>query len=99
MKRTILGSLALVAFPLFISSSIGQEQNLADAIRKLDGSVFPPDSKEAKALREMVGKEVRARRDAVNQRETKLWKAIKTRRDWERYRDERLKLLRESLGQ
>ena len=52
MKRTVVGLLALVAFT---SVGSGQEQDLAEAIRKLDGSVFPPKSDEAKALREMVG--------------------------------------------
>jgi dienelactone hydrolase len=84
---------------MFFSNSPGQEQDLAEAIRKLDANFHPANSAQAKVLREMVGKEVRARRDVVNQRETKLWENIKTKEDWERYRDERLKALRESLGQ
>src|SRR5262245_14473772 len=77
MKKLILGLVAVNMVPLSICIGTGQEQDLASAIRKLDANVFHPNSDQAKALREMIAKEVRARRDAVNQHETKLWDAIK----------------------
>src|SRR5207253_9179263 len=39
-----------------------------------------------------------AKRDAVNRRESDLWHHLGSRADWEKYRDERINKLRESLG-
>jgi dienelactone hydrolase len=74
------------------------EAELAKALRELRAGVFPLESAEAKELRQMLGKEVRARRDAANRRESAAWDAIATKEEWEKYRDQRLEALRRSLG-
>jgi hypothetical protein len=75
------------------------EPSLAEQLKQLDGTVVPADSEKGKQLPAMVSDDIRARRQAANQRETRLWREVKTRADWERYRDPRLQALRESLGQ
>ncbi|HYT94936.1 MAG TPA: acetylxylan esterase [Gemmataceae bacterium] len=72
--------------------------DLADKLRALDARVFPADSEDAKKLPQMLSRDVQARRAAVNQRETEAWRGLKTKADWERYRDPRIKALRDSLG-
>src|SRR5262249_41023798 len=49
-------------------------------------------------LSQMLAEDVRSRLRAANQRSTKDWQAIKTKEDWEKFRDERLQALRASLG-
>jgi cephalosporin-C deacetylase-like acetyl esterase len=61
-------------------------------------SMFEPDSPEAKAFPKMVSAEQRKRMQEANERESKLFVAIKTKAEWEKYRDERIGKLRESLG-
>ena len=42
---------------------------------------------------------MRARIQVANERESKAWHALKSREDWERFRDVRLQALRASLGE
>ncbi len=92
-----LGLLLVVAQAVIPGES--SSKKLVEELQRLDPRVVPPESKEAKALRTTVSREIRARRDAVNQRESRNWNAIKTKEDWERYRNPRLEALRRSLGQ
>jgi dienelactone hydrolase len=71
---------------------------LATQLRGLDGTVLPAEQAKVKPPAQMLAQDVRARREAVNQRETRAWHGLQTRADWERYRDPRLQALRESLG-
>jgi dienelactone hydrolase len=59
-----------------------------------DPVVLPPGA----GADRLLGEDARARIRAANQRESKAWAEIRTREDWERYRDDRLRALRESLG-
>src|SRR5947199_8041914 len=77
---------ALVAWGL--RANVRQEADLAAKLRGLEPDVAVSDAAD-----------VRARLQAANRRETAAWRALKTREDWERYRDARLKALRESLGE
>jgi dienelactone hydrolase len=72
--------------------------DLATQLTALDATVVT-DADKAKKLGQMLADDARARIRAVNQRETKLWQEIKTKADWERFRDQRLKALRDALGQ
>jgi dienelactone hydrolase len=72
------------------------KSDLAEQLRRLDAEVTTNPL--TKGLREMAGKEIRARRDAANRRESQAWQKIQTKADWEQYRDIRLKALRDSLG-
>jgi cephalosporin-C deacetylase-like acetyl esterase len=47
----------------------------------------------------MLGSDLRARRDAANRADREAWQRVQSRSDWERFRDQRLKALRASLGQ
>jgi cephalosporin-C deacetylase-like acetyl esterase len=76
-----------------------KEGDLAAQLRELTANVLPADEGLAKRLRQMLAQDMRGRRTAANQRETKNWRAVQTRADWERYRDVRIQALRESLGQ
>jgi dienelactone hydrolase len=74
------------------------DPDLATQLRRLDIRAFPPEGDPAGKLPRMLADDVRARVQAANLRENKSWEAVKTRTDWERYRDLRLQALRESLG-
>jgi hypothetical protein len=71
---------------------------LAEQLRRLELRVAPTAEK-AREWAGMLARDVRARRDAANRRESEAWHTIKTRADWERYRDVRLRALRDSLGE
>src|SRR4051794_23749113 len=75
------------------------DPTLAEQLKEFNGTVVPADSEKGKQLPAMVSDETRPRRSAANERETKLWREVQNRADWERYRDPRLQALRESLGQ
>ena len=69
---------------------------LAAAIEGLSAHVLS-DSKRDEAAG-MIERDLRRRRDAANERNRADWYAIKTREQWEAYRDGRLEKLRTSLG-
>lgn len=69
-------------------------QGLEDEIRKLDTRVIPADAEPARLL----SRDVQARLLEANVRETDAWRAIRTRGEWEEYRDKKIKALRASLG-
>jgi dienelactone hydrolase len=95
-KNAMRPFVAITFSLLFTAHAAAQEKNkeLIDALQKLDARVFKPGSADAKlrsdALRQM--------RDDVNKKDVELWRAVKTKADWEKFRDERLAKLRESLG-
>jgi cephalosporin-C deacetylase-like acetyl esterase len=74
------------------------ENGLARQLRDLDAKVFLADGTRAKALAEMLARDVRARLQAANLRENEAWRKVSSRPDWENYRDVRLQALRASLG-
>lgn len=61
---------------------------------EIDPRVLPPGVDRGRQL----SQDARARIRAANDRESEAWRKIKTREEWEAYRDARLKALRESLG-
>src|SRR5437016_5367669 len=71
-----------------------QDRDLIDALQKLDARVLKPDSADAKLRSDTL----RKMREDVNKRDVEAWRAIKTKADWEKFRDERIAKLRESLG-
>jgi dienelactone hydrolase len=64
-------------------------QTLVDDLSRLDPRVPCPTTPEA---------DVQARLRAAGERESRLWRALGTRADWEAHRDVRLRALRDSLG-
>ncbi len=71
--------------------------DLAEQLRKLDAKVLS-DTPADQELKQRWVKTIQERRLAVNQRETEAWRKIQTRADWEKYRDQRIEALRQSLG-
>ena len=68
-----------------------------DAVRDLDLRVF--SDRQQRELSAMVARDIERRRLLAIQRENRAWANVKTRADWERFRDARLEALRVSLGQ
>ncbi|HPD15984.1 MAG TPA: acetylxylan esterase [Planctomycetota bacterium] len=69
----------------------------ADALRAPSINVLSAEERD-KAIG-MLGEDCRARLRAANRRDAAAWAKVRSRADWERFRDERVKALRESLGQ
>jgi len=80
------------------TAGLRADDDTADQLRRLDLRVAPAGSDEAKELARMLGRAARARIDAANRRETAAWHKITTRKEWEDYRDQRIKALGDSLG-
>jgi dienelactone hydrolase len=88
-------ALALVLAACCAGRGAGAD-DLAGRLRALDARVLAPE--EARRAAEALRQGVRARLRAAGDRESAAWHALKSRADWERYRDVRLKALRDSLG-
>src|SRR5262249_48339812 len=69
--------------------AIGDE--LAARLRTLTAKVFSDDAAKAQQLPQMLAGDARARLRAANARESLAWQEVKTRADWEQYRDPRLR--------
>src|SRR5437870_2431151 len=66
--------------------------------KRLDGRVFADDA-ERRRLAGMWSANVRERRVEITERETTAWRQVKSREEWERFRDQRMGALRRSLGE
>src|SRR5690242_18459157 len=71
---------------------------LAGELRRLDSLTFPADSAGARRLATMCPAFVQARVDAAVERQAREFEQVKTKADWQRFREPRLKALRDSLG-
>jgi len=69
---------------------------LAMTLRDLDVTVLSNDEHQEAAG--MISRDIERRRILAIQRENIAWSKVKSREDWERFRDQRLNALRESLG-
>ena len=70
--------------------------DLASTLGNLDVTVL--SNQERHEAAGMVSRDIERRRLLAIQRENKAWSKVKSRDDWERFRDQRLNALRESLG-
>jgi len=93
--RRILAALALAT--VLTPGATGAD--LAAQLRGLDPRVLPEETDQAQQPAGMLGRDVRARLRAADDRESQAWQAIRTRADWENYRNPRLQALRVSLGE
>jgi cephalosporin-C deacetylase-like acetyl esterase len=98
MRFSALTRLLLLLLHSAIVSCSSQTRaaDLAEEIRGMESAVLKGD--EAKDAAKLLQADARARRDAVNARESEAWTKIRSRADWEKYRDVRLDALRKSLG-
>src|SRR5438552_5417102 len=92
-SNTIAG---IAVFLLGAAQAAGDD--LAEQLRDLNATVIPADSEQAKQLPRMLARHVQTRLREANQRESGLWQQIRTRADWEQYRDPRIQALRASLA-
>lgn len=67
-------------------------------LRGLDARVLTLDGPPGEGPEGMLARDVRTRVRAASQRENREWDAVKSRDDWERFRQPRLRALRESLS-
>jgi cephalosporin-C deacetylase-like acetyl esterase len=72
--------------------------DLAAQLRDLNATVIPAESEQAKQLPRMLARHAQARVREANQRESRHWHQIRSRADWEHYRNPRIQALRASLG-
>jgi cephalosporin-C deacetylase-like acetyl esterase len=72
--------------------------DLAAKLRGLETNVFAAEAAKDKKLGSMAERDIRARIHAAHEREAEAFAKVKTKDDWERFRDARIKALRESLG-
>lgn len=91
---TAFTTLVLFFLPLFAEG----QADLPAQLAKLDGAAFSPDAAKEKQLGGMVERDIRGRVHAALQREANAFAQIKSRADWERFRDPRIEALRKSLG-
>jgi cephalosporin-C deacetylase-like acetyl esterase len=75
-----------------------KDTDLAEQLRRLDARILPKDDDPSSRPAGMLGRSIRARVRAANERESRSWHALQTKADWEKYRDVRIQALRESLG-
>lgn len=94
---SLLISLALTNAPAS-DDAAPASSDLVQHVQQLDGRVFS-DPSDRQRLAEMLPADVRRRRRAANERESAAWSLVRTREDWERFRDARIQALRESLGE
>jgi cephalosporin-C deacetylase-like acetyl esterase len=88
---------ALLALPV-AADPPADTSKLAGELRRLDSRTFPADSADARRLATMYPDFVQARVNAAIEREAREFEQVKTKADWQRFREPRLKALRESLG-
>lgn len=74
------------------------DRGLEAQLRGLGGVVFASDVDKTPELNRMLARDVQARLRDANRRENQAWQQVRTRGDWEQYRDARLQALRVSLG-
>ena len=92
------GALLILAARTPTAAAPEPDGKLAAQLRGLDARVYPADGEQAKELTRMLAEDVKARMQAANLRENQAWAEVRSRADWEKYRDPRIQALRESLG-
>src|SRR5262245_56756292 len=80
---------------VILTAGVARTDELSAELRALNTRVLPVDIKP----QQMLGSDLRIRRDAANRADREAWQRIQSRADWERFREERLKALRASLGE
>ncbi len=99
MKCSPLLLAALLAFPS--SQARAQDDKalaeLTKKIQALKPSPYEPGSVQAKEAQAALAQLIKQRRVEANRKSTDAWKALKGKADWEKFRDAKIKALRESL--
>jgi cephalosporin-C deacetylase-like acetyl esterase len=91
--------LPAIFLPCFLAPTLrAQDDDLADALREFDSRVIVVGKVRENPLASMLARDARADLRAANLRDAKAWEPVKTKADWEAFRDSRLQALRASLG-
>jgi cephalosporin-C deacetylase-like acetyl esterase len=72
--------------------------SVAADFKDVDPNVFPKDDPRAKDRPKMMWADAKKRMQEANLHESKAFAEVKTKEQWERYRDARIAKLKESLG-
>src|SRR5262245_315368 len=72
--------------------------SVAADFKDVDPNVIPKDDPRAKELPKMMWTDIKKRSQEANLRESKAFADVTTKEQWEKYRDERIQKLKESLG-
>ena len=92
--RTIVAVIIAFTCVTWAAAQEKSDATLVAALQKLDARVFKADSEESKLRWDSV----KRMREDVNKRDVEAWRAIKTKADWEKFREERIAKLRASMG-
>ncbi len=96
--RTILAAISILSpFLLAGTPPALADEALVKVLKELDTRVYR-ERDEQKAMQAMLGEYIRKRRKEANERESAEWAKVKSKEDWERFRDERLHRLRKTLA-
>ncbi|MEX0701988.1 MAG: acetylxylan esterase [Planctomycetales bacterium] len=95
MLRAVTSLAVLISIPAAArAATINEVRSIAPAV--LTGERSDDDRSPQER---MLSDDILARHRAANARELALWRNVKSRSDWERFRDERIAALRKSLGE
>jgi dienelactone hydrolase len=86
----------IAAACIVVGGAALRADDLADALAALSPEVLTEGERKSAAA--MVARDLRRRRDAANAKNRSEWATIGSREQWESYRDERLRRLRDALG-
>lgn len=75
------------------------DAELAEQLRGLDARVIVLGKVRQPPRASMLAADVEAKLRVANRADRLAWEQVKTRTDWERFRDKRLQALRQSLGE
>lgn len=91
---------ALILFGgLFAGEAVAEEEPSLSpsALKRLNADILTKQDN-ADELERMLYEDSRARLREANRRETRAWRTIQNRQEWEKYREPRIAALRKSLG-
>ncbi len=94
---TVSGIILLSALVLMGSGGDASAADLEKTLRELETKVLSDEEREAYSG--MLARDIERRRLLAIKRENEAWYKVKTREDWEQFRDLRISSLRKSLGQ
>src|SRR5262245_9571872 len=94
MSRIFLFSVLIVAPAIADDATDALARELRDYATKELAKVPDKNGKFSTALPDYLRKQI----EEANRRDREAWNKVRSRADWEKFRDERIKALRESLG-
>src|SRR5262245_58686209 len=94
MSRIFLFSVLIVAPAIADDATDALARELRDYATKELAKVPDKNGKYSTALAEFLRKQI----EEANRRDREAWNKVRSKEDWEKFRDERIKALRESLG-